>query len=59
MSDAPIDSRPARWPWSILAGFLVAAGIAGAGLVLALLVLPAAGRFLPRLREAPQAVTMH
>ena len=28
MSDAPIDSRPARWPWSILAGFLVAAGIA-------------------------------
>jgi EmrB/QacA subfamily drug resistance transporter len=39
--------------------FLVAAGIAGAGLVLALLVLPAAGRFLPRLREAPQAVTMH
>ncbi|MFL5957086.1 MAG: MFS transporter [Solirubrobacterales bacterium] len=39
--------------------FLAAAGIAGAGLVLALLVLPAAGRFLPRLREAPQAVTMH
>ena len=39
--------------------FLTAAGIAGAGLVMALLVLPAAGRFLPRLREAPQAVTMH
>ncbi len=28
MSDASIDSRPARWPWSILAGFLITAGIA-------------------------------
>jgi EmrB/QacA subfamily drug resistance transporter len=39
--------------------FLAAAGIAGAGLVVALVALPAARRFLPRLREAPQAVSMH
>src|SRR5215218_6103979 len=39
--------------------FLAAAGIAGAGLLLALLLLPAAGRFLPRLRQAPAAVSIH
>jgi predicted MFS family arabinose efflux permease len=39
--------------------FLTAAGIAGAGLVVALLALPSAGRFLPLLRESPQPVTMH
>jgi hypothetical protein len=39
--------------------FLVAAGLAGAGAVVALLALPSAGRFLPRLRDAPQPVTMH
>jgi EmrB/QacA subfamily drug resistance transporter len=39
--------------------FLVAAGLAGAGLVVALLALPSAGRFLPLLRESAQPVTMH
>jgi EmrB/QacA subfamily drug resistance transporter len=39
--------------------FLAAAAIAGIGLVVALAVLPAAGRFLPRLREAPAAVSIH
>lgn len=40
-------------------GFLAAAGIAGAGAILALILLPAARRFLPRLREAPAAVSIH
>jgi hypothetical protein len=39
--------------------YLAAAGIAVAGLVVALVALPSAGRFLPRLREAPRPVTMH
>jgi hypothetical protein len=39
--------------------FLAAAGIAGAGMLLALLLLPAASRFLPRMREAPAAVSIH
>jgi EmrB/QacA subfamily drug resistance transporter len=39
--------------------YLVGAGIAGAGLLLALILLPAAGRFLSRLREAPAAVSIH
>jgi hypothetical protein len=50
-------------PDAIAAGlgdaFLAAAGIAGAGLAVALLALPAARRFVPRLREAPQPVSMH
>jgi EmrB/QacA subfamily drug resistance transporter len=39
--------------------YLTAAGIAAAGLVVALVALPGAGRFLPRLRESPQPVTIH
>ncbi|HKH13352.1 MAG TPA: MFS transporter [Solirubrobacterales bacterium] len=39
--------------------FLAAAGIAGAGMLLALLLLPAASRFLPRMREAPATVSIH
>ena len=39
--------------------FLAAAGIAAAGLLLAVVVLPAASRFLPRLREAPATVSIH
>jgi predicted MFS family arabinose efflux permease len=39
--------------------FTVAAGIAGAGLVLAVLVLPEANRFLPLLRESPAPVSIH
>jgi EmrB/QacA subfamily drug resistance transporter len=39
--------------------FLAAAGIAGVGLLVALVVLPAANRFLPRLRAAPRPVTIH
>jgi|SRR5215211_1001922 len=39
--------------------FLAAGVIAGAGVLLALVLLPAAGRFLPRLREAPEAVGIH
>jgi EmrB/QacA subfamily drug resistance transporter len=39
--------------------FLAGAGIAGAGLVLALAVLPRAGAFLPKLRAAPAHVSMH
>jgi EmrB/QacA subfamily drug resistance transporter len=39
--------------------FLAGAGIAGTGLVLALIVLPRAGTFLPRLRAAPAHVSMH
>jgi EmrB/QacA subfamily drug resistance transporter len=39
--------------------FLASAGIAGAGLLLALALLPAASRFLPRLREAPESVSIH
>jgi hypothetical protein len=39
--------------------YIVGAGIAGAGLLLALILLPAARRFLPRLREAPAAVSIH
>jgi len=39
--------------------FLVAAGIAGAGLVLALALLPSAGRFLPQLRDSAEPVSIH
>jgi EmrB/QacA subfamily drug resistance transporter len=39
--------------------FLAAASLAGAGLVLALVLLPSAGEFLPRLREAGQPVAIH
>ncbi len=39
--------------------FLAASAIAGAGLLIALVLLPGAGRFLPRLREAPQPVSIH
>ncbi len=39
--------------------FLAAAVIACAGVLLALVLLPAANRFLPRLREAPEAVSIH
>ncbi len=39
--------------------FLAAAAIAAVGLVVALAVLPAARCFLPRLREAPAAVSIH
>jgi EmrB/QacA subfamily drug resistance transporter len=39
--------------------FLASAGIAGAGLLLALALLPAASRFLPRLREAPESASIH
>jgi hypothetical protein len=39
--------------------FLAAAAIAGAGLFVALLLLPAASRFLPRLRESPQPIGIH
>jgi hypothetical protein len=39
--------------------FLAGAGIAGAGLILALAILPRAGAFLPRLRAAPAHVSMH
>jgi EmrB/QacA subfamily drug resistance transporter len=39
--------------------FLAAASLAGAGLLLALILLPAAGEFLPRLREAGQPVAIH
>jgi EmrB/QacA subfamily drug resistance transporter len=39
--------------------FLAAAAIAGAALVVALLALPPARRFLHRLREAPAAVSIH
>lgn len=39
--------------------YLAAAAVAGAGLVVALLVLPAASPFLVRLRESPAPVTMH
>jgi EmrB/QacA subfamily drug resistance transporter len=40
-------------------GYLAAAGIAGAGLIVALVVLPGAGSFLPRMREGPQPVSIH
>jgi hypothetical protein len=40
-------------------GFLAAAGIAVAGLLVALVLLPAADRFLQGLREAPGGVSMH
>jgi EmrB/QacA subfamily drug resistance transporter len=39
--------------------FLVAAGIAGAGLVLALALLPSAGGFLPQLRDSAEPVSIH
>ncbi len=39
--------------------FLAGAGIAGAGALLALILLPPANRFLPRLREAPATVSIH
>jgi EmrB/QacA subfamily drug resistance transporter len=39
--------------------FLAAAAIAAAGVVIALVLLPAASRFLPRLREAPEPVSIH
>jgi predicted MFS family arabinose efflux permease len=39
--------------------FLAGAGLAAAGLVLALVVLPRAATFLPRLRAAPAPVSMH
>jgi EmrB/QacA subfamily drug resistance transporter len=39
--------------------FLAGAGIAAAGMLLALVLLPAARRFLPRLREAPASVSIH
>jgi EmrB/QacA subfamily drug resistance transporter len=39
--------------------FLAAAAIGGVGALLAVVLLPAAGRFLPRLREAPAAVSIH
>jgi EmrB/QacA subfamily drug resistance transporter len=39
--------------------FLAGAGLAGVGLVLALVVLPRAGTFLPRLRAAPAPDSMH
>jgi MFS family permease len=39
--------------------FLAAAVLAGTGLLLALVLLPAAGQFLPRLREAGQPIAIH
>jgi EmrB/QacA subfamily drug resistance transporter len=39
--------------------FLAAAGIAGAGLVLALALLPSGGSFLPQLRDAAEPVRIH
>jgi len=39
--------------------FLAAAGIAGAGLLVALVALPAASQFLDRLRASPQPVSIH
>jgi hypothetical protein len=39
--------------------FLAAASLAGAGLFLALVLLPAASQFLPRLRKAGQPVAIH
>jgi EmrB/QacA subfamily drug resistance transporter len=39
--------------------FLAAAVLAGSGLLLALVLLPAAGQFLPRLREAPRPIALH
>jgi hypothetical protein len=39
--------------------FLAAAGIAGAGLVVALVILPRADRFLVALRQAPPPVSIH
>jgi EmrB/QacA subfamily drug resistance transporter len=40
-------------------GFLAAAGIAGAGLVLALALLPSAERFLPQLHDSAEPVRIH
>jgi hypothetical protein len=39
--------------------YMAAAGIAGAGMLLALVLLPAARRFLPRLQDAPATVSIH
>jgi hypothetical protein len=39
--------------------FLAAASLAGVGVLLALVLLPAAGVFLPRLRESGQPVALH
>jgi hypothetical protein len=39
--------------------FLAAAVLAGSGLLLALVLLPAAGQFLPRLRESRQPIALH
>jgi predicted MFS family arabinose efflux permease len=56
-----IDAAPGRSELASGLGdaFLAAAAHAGVGLVLALVLLPAASRFLPRLREAPEAVSIH
>lgn len=56
-----IDAAPGRSELASGLGdaFLAAAALAGVGLVLALVLLPAASRFLPRLREAPEAVSIH
>jgi EmrB/QacA subfamily drug resistance transporter len=39
--------------------FLAAAAVAGAGVPLALVLLPGAGRFLRRMQHSPQAVSIH
>ncbi len=61
IATAAIDAAPSRAELAAGLGdaFLAAAGIAAAGLLLALALLPAASRFVPRLREAPQAVSIH
>ena len=63
-SKRPIDVPGGGWSRDALASglgdaLLAAAGIAGAGVVVALVVLPRASAFLPRLRAAPAPVSMH
>ena len=54
-----IAARPAALVDGLGDAFLAAAAIAAAGLVLSLILLPAAGRFLPRLRASSQPVSIH